>query len=144
MTDANNIQDKHKDLLGDRHEDLQEDRYDERHEDLHEDRYDERHEDQLEHRHEAMLQNSQRVKIPQGVRVLTFLHNHNISAKTPCGGHGSCGACLIRSVDGKLRVMNGDRIHLSEEQLKEGWRLLCQAFSYEACEIEIPEKLSKV
>lgn len=84
-----------------------------------------------------------RVKIPQGVRVLTYLHDQKISVSTPCGGHGSCGACLVRSMDGKLKVMNGDRMHLTEEQMKAGWRLVCQAYAYEECEIEIPKNQSK-
>ena len=42
-------------------------------------------------------------------------------------------------IEGKLKITSADRLWLSEAQLDQGYRLLCQAYSTESCIIEIDE-----
>ena len=42
-------------------------------------------------------------------------------------------------IEGELKITSADQLWLSEEKLKQGYRLLCQAFTTEACVIEIDE-----
>lgn len=65
------------------------------------------------------------------------LFEHGISA--PCGGKGLCGRCLVRLAAGTLlppTVMEEQM--LDSEQLKQGYRLACQAKLAGFCKIEIP------
>jgi uncharacterized 2Fe-2S/4Fe-4S cluster protein (DUF4445 family) len=43
----------------------------------------------------------------------------------PCGGEGSCGECRVRAIRGELPVTPAMRDHLTDEELREGWRLAC-------------------
>jgi len=45
----------------------------------------------------------------------------------PCGGEGVCGGCKILLVEGELTITDAMRDILSEEELREGWRLACCA-----------------
>jgi uncharacterized 2Fe-2S/4Fe-4S cluster protein (DUF4445 family) len=43
----------------------------------------------------------------------------------PCGGEGTCGECRVRAIRGELPVTPAMRDHLTEDELREGWRLAC-------------------
>jgi len=44
----------------------------------------------------------------------------------PCGGHGVCGKCLVHQISGPIPDFSEhDLLHLSEDQLKAGYRLGC-------------------
>ncbi len=48
-----------------------------------------------------------------------------------CGGHGVCGGDRICVAIGKERlsaVTENERIHLSSDEITQGWRLACQCF----------------
>ena len=58
-----------------------------------------------------------------------------------CGGTGSCGKCRIKFFDpGKCpKPSEKDRMHLTESELKDGFRLACTTLIEEETEIMIPE-----
>jgi uncharacterized 2Fe-2S/4Fe-4S cluster protein (DUF4445 family) len=43
----------------------------------------------------------------------------------PCGGEGSCGECRVRVMEGEVSVTPAMRDHLSDGELRAGWRLGC-------------------
>lgn len=47
--------------------------------------------------------------------------------QSPCGGKGTCGKCRIQVLEGSLSVQKEDEHFFTEEELKAGWRLACQA-----------------
>lgn len=56
-----------------------------------------------------------------------------------CGGYGDCKACKIRIMSGKLsKPTSLERQTFSAKELKNGWRLACQAYPASDCKIDIP------
>ena len=45
----------------------------------------------------------------------------------PCGGESACGGCKVRVVEGEVPVTEAMRLALSEQELRDGWRLACGA-----------------
>lgn len=78
------------------------------------------------------------VTVPAGVKVDEAIQGQGTSLPMPCGGKGRCGKCRIRVVSGKLAVTPADRNVFSDSQLREGWRLACQAETTEDTKIAVP------
>ncbi|MEJ2738812.1 MAG: ASKHA domain-containing protein [Dehalococcoidia bacterium] len=56
-----------------------------------------------------------------------------------CGGQGSCGACRVQVLSGTVSPHTASEIAtFSEAQLKDGWRLACQAYPAGDCVVSIP------
>lgn len=55
-----------------------------------------------------------------------------------CGGKGTCGRCGIQLVEGDLPVTPADRNFYSGEELKDGWRLACQAVPAAPVRVRLP------
>lgn len=87
------------------------------------------------------IKNMQRsIPLTKGMSLYHALQKEGIALSAPCAGNGTCGACKIKVVSGIWAVTEKDRELLSEAELKEGWRLACQAYPEEACEIYVPEE----
>lgn len=54
----------------------------------------------------------------------------------PCGGRGTCGKCRIRVLEGEQPVTKSDKDFFDEEELKQGYRLACQAYPVEDLTIQ--------
>ena len=80
-----------------------------------------------------------KIACPANIRLQDYLLSQKVKVKTPCGCIGNCGRCYIKVIEGELKITSADQLWLSEEKLKQGYRLLCQAFTTEACVIEIDE-----
>ena len=76
------------------------------------------------------------VRCPKGVQLSAYLRRQGHAPMTPCGGHGNCGKCIVRVTEGALRISAMDRVHLSAEQLEQGYRLACQAMSEDDVTVE--------
>src|SRR5512134_3700811 len=56
-----------------------------------------------------------------------------------CGGHGKCRACKVRILEGMLSDSTpSERETFTAEQLREGWRLACQAYPASDCKVHVP------
>jgi uncharacterized 2Fe-2S/4Fe-4S cluster protein (DUF4445 family) len=84
-------------------------------------------------RHEALIT----VFTPRGRLTLRtrpdatlreLLQDAHLPLDSRCGGAGACGLCKLRIADGRSSPIKAAERHaLSEEQIRQGWRLGCQA-----------------
>ncbi len=65
------------------------------------------------------------LEVPRGSSLMSVLSTRGF--EFPCGGPGVCGGCRVRALAGSLEVTESDRQIFSSQELKEGWRLACQA-----------------
>lgn len=63
-----------------------------------------------------------------GKSVWENLIEKNLNVPSFCGGRGSCGKCKILVTEGILPMTAEDKNILSEQELKEGYRLACRAY----------------
>ena len=57
----------------------------------------------------------------------------------PCGGESACGGCKVRVLEGAVPVTAAMRAALSEEEIREGWRLACCASAAERVVVEVEQ-----
>ncbi|MBS6195127.1 MAG: DUF4445 domain-containing protein [Clostridiales bacterium] len=69
--------------------------------------------------------------------LLEALRSQMDGVQAPCGGRGFCGKCRVQVLEGELPVKPEDEKAFSEEELKEGWRLACQAVPEEDLTIRL-------
>jgi len=74
-----------------------------------------------------------------GENVLELARSADVAVDAPCSGHGTCGKCRIRVLEGTIEdkedrgtvpiratgSLSSTR-HLSEKELSDGWRLACE------------------
>lgn len=80
------------------------------------------------------------VSVPQGTKILDAAVRAGVALDTPCGGHGTCGKCRVRLVDGTSQPSDTERATLTPAELAAGLRLACQACVSESCLVEVPEE----
>lgn len=73
--------------------------------------------------------------------VLEGLASSHVYLPSSCGGGGTCGKCVFLSST-KLPITLSEQEHLSDEQLKEGYRLGCQHRFSEISSIEVNTDLN--
>ena len=78
------------------------------------------------------------IPLEEGMSLYRILQKEGVALSAPCAGNGTCGACKIKVLRGNLPITDKDKKFLSEEQLKSGWRLACQAFPSKTCEVFVP------
>lgn len=67
------------------------------------------------------------ITVLEGTPLVRALWQVGISVETPCGGFGICGKCRIRFLKGQVPEPTAEeRKHLSDFELRDGWRLTCQ------------------
>lgn len=65
--------------------------------------------------------------VPGGGTLLVALTSSGIPVPCPCGGKATCKQCRVRIVKGAGEPLETDKATFTKMQLKEGWRLSCQA-----------------
>ena len=74
--------------------------------------------------------NAKVVSAPEGGNLLRISLREQGGIPFKCGG-GLCGTCKCRiehGVEHTDAIKAKERRHLSEDQLKQGWRMACQTF----------------
>lgn len=66
-------------------------------------------------------------EVPGGGTLLVALTSNGIPVPCPCGGKATCKQCRIQIVEGATEALETDKATFTKRQLKEGWRLSCQA-----------------
>lgn len=62
-----------------------------------------------------------------GCTLLVALSSQGIPVPSPCGGKATCKQCRVQIVEGAQDPLETDKGTFTKKQLKEGWRLSCQA-----------------
>jgi len=71
--------------------------------------------------------------------LLSVAQDAGVDITAVCGGVGVCQACKIRCMAGELSdIQTVERETFSADELKNGWRLACQAYPRSDLKIEIP------
>jgi Na+-transporting NADH:ubiquinone oxidoreductase subunit F len=65
--------------------------------------------------------------IPGGSTLLVALTSNGIPIPSPCGGKATCKQCRVCIVEGASEALETDKATFTKKQIKEGWRLSCQA-----------------
>lgn len=67
------------------------------------------------------------VPLAEGQSVREALDSTRLRVRAACGGIGSCGACVVRWLEGNANPPTvAEYQKLTEEQREQGWRLACQ------------------
>ncbi len=78
------------------------------------------------------------IPLTEGMSLYHALQKEGIGLSAPCAGNGTCGACKIKLLEGSLPITEKDKQLLSETEIREGWRLACQAYAIDFCSIYVP------
>ena len=62
-----------------------------------------------------------------GGTLLVTLTSNGIPIPSPCGGKATCKQCKVQILEGAGEPLETDKATFTKKQLKEGWRLSCQA-----------------
>ena len=80
-----------------------------------------------------------RVHVPAGTDLLTAAQHAGVDLLAVCGGLGICGGCLLRLVSGELTSLTAsEQQTLHPDQVKQGFRLACQAAPLSDVRLEVP------
>lgn len=63
------------------------------------------------------------IKANPGTPLIDLLHEYGV--EFPCGGKGTCGACKIKLLEGKLDIDPAQKTKLQKLNLEDNWRLAC-------------------
>jgi uncharacterized 2Fe-2S/4Fe-4S cluster protein (DUF4445 family) len=75
----------------------------------------------------------------EGKSLLECARYLGVGLVSICGGFGKCKACKVRLLEGTLSSPTSIETELfSADQLKEGWRLACQAYPQSNCKLHVP------
>jgi len=70
--------------------------------------------------------------------LLEALESIGIKLETLCGGAGWCGQCIVKARGQLSDISSNERNLISEDMIREGYRLACQALIKGDVDIEIP------
>ncbi len=89
----------------------------------------------------TFLPDKKKVKVSKGTLILDVLEKVGINIDTPCGGEGTCGKCKVFIKEGIPAANLIEKSFLTEEEIKKGYRLACQAKLFQDAIIEIPSEI---
>ena len=76
-----------------------------------------------------------------GTTVLAALQDSGIFLSSACGGGGKCGQCRCQVEEGAGEILPTEVGFYSRKQIKDHWRLACQAKIKEDTVIQVPEEV---
>ena len=89
----------------------------------------------------VLINNDKEITTTKGEKLLSILSENNIFLPAACGGKGNCGKCKIKINSGNIRTTSLERLLLSENEIKDNFRLACQVKVRENLSLEIPTEL---
>ncbi len=81
------------------------------------------------------------LEVPQGDSVMTTLNANGIFLPSACGGKASCGQCKCQILEGGGEILDSEKPHFTRKQIKQNWRLGCQAKVKGNLKIKIDEAI---
>ncbi|MDR0232985.1 MAG: NADH:ubiquinone reductase (Na(+)-transporting) subunit F [Dysgonamonadaceae bacterium] len=88
-----------------------------------------------------IVNDEKHISSPIGVTVLNALQSNGIFLSSACGGGGTCGQCRCQVLEGGGEILPTETGFFSRKQIKEHWRLGCQAKVREDLKIQVPEEV---
>ena len=84
----------------------------------------------------TIMPDNLKVNVAKGTTVLEAAQIAGITAKSSCGGQGTCGKCAVKILEGKVK---GGQGNISKSRKEEGYILSCTAIIEEPIVVEFPE-----
>lgn len=85
------------------------------------------------------INGDKKLEVEQGSSIMATLNENGIYLPSACGGKASCGQCKCQVIEGGGEILDSERPHFSRKEIKENWRLGCQAKVKGDISIKIPE-----
>jgi Na+-transporting NADH:ubiquinone oxidoreductase subunit F len=85
-----------------------------------------------------------KLTVDQGGSLLSTLAAQDVYLPSACGGKGSCGQCKCQIVEGGGEILDSEKGHFTRKQIKEGYRLGCQAKVKGDLSIKVPDSVMGV
>ena len=79
------------------------------------------------------------LEVEQGGTILATLNENGVHLPSACGGKGSCGQCKCQVLEGGGEILDSERPHFSRKEIKDHWRLGCQAKVKGNLSMKVPE-----
>ena len=79
-------------------------------------------------------------EVEAGASLLDAASAVGVGIESVCGGRGTCGKCKVIATSGLSPLTDLERRGLSEEELRAGYRLACQALVVSDVEVFVPEE----
>ena len=73
------------------------------------------------------INDDKKIEVEQGGTILSTLNENGVHLASACGGKGSCGQCRCQVLEGGGEILDSERPHFSRKEIKDHWRLGCQA-----------------
>ncbi|MEA2022593.1 MAG: ASKHA domain-containing protein [Candidatus Caldatribacteriota bacterium] len=89
----------------------------------------------------TFLPDNKTISIHKGMTILQALEKAGIHIDTPCGGEGICGKCKVLLKKAIPKATSIEKDLLSEEEIKQGFRLACQIKPVTDIVIKIPQEI---
>ncbi len=80
-----------------------------------------------------------KLEVEQGNNVMATLNQQGIFLPSACGGKASCGQCKLQILSGGGEILDSEKPHFSRKEIKNHWRLGCQAKVKGDMEVRVPE-----
>ncbi|MCQ2212489.1 MAG: NADH:ubiquinone reductase (Na(+)-transporting) subunit F [Bacteroidaceae bacterium] len=85
-----------------------------------------------------------KLTVDQGSSVLATLAANDVYLPSACGGKGSCGQCKCQITEGGGEILDSEKGHFTRKQIKEGYRLGCQAKVKGDLQVKVPDSVMGV
>ena len=82
-----------------------------------------------------------KLEVEQGGSVMATLNENGIYLPSACGGKASCGQCKLQILSGGGEILDSERPHFTRKEIKDNWRLGCQAKVKGDMEVKVPESV---
>ncbi len=87
------------------------------------------------------INESKKLTIPAGGKLLNALSDNGIFVSSACGGGGTCAQCKVRVLEGGGEILDTETGHINRKEAKEGYRLSCQVAVKQDMKIEVPPEV---
>ena len=82
------------------------------------------------------------VQVPWGANLLQAAREAGVWVDASCGGNGVCGRCRLLIEQGEVGIVEqaAGKFQLSDDELRQGWRLACQSRVLSDLVVRVPER----